>query len=158
MSPKLHAFDPDGSPRAWAVEEAPTWQQASGALNIRYTADAVYRFYDADRRLLYIGMTGGTPYMRWADHRRSAPWWRLVAYVSIDWIRDGSAASVEKAAIRAERPPFNKAHNTPRVRMELRLDRGPDAIVEQIRTILMPEDFAALVAAFAAQVVPLADI
>lgn len=147
--PAMRPFDPQGSPRTWIAEKSPTTQrQILGRYTVSCGADAVYRFYDSDRNLLYIGMTSGTPYMRWTDHRRTAPWWAFAAYVSIDWIPDGDAAAVEKAAIRAERPPYNKVHNTPRARMELRLDGGPAAIVKQLRETLLPEDFAALVAAF----------
>lgn len=147
----MRPFDPQGSPRNWVVEKTPTTQQqVMGRYMVNCGADAVYRFYDANKALLYIGMTSGTPYMRWTDHRRTAAWWTLAAYVSIEWVLNGNAAVVEKAAIRAERPPYNKTHNTPRVRMELRLDGGPAAIIDQLRMTLLPEDFAALAAAFVA--------
>jgi hypothetical protein len=146
----MRPFNPEGSPRSWVTEKTPTGrQQTMGRYTFESGAAAVYRFYDFDRNLLYIGMTNGTPYMRWTVHRRTAAWWTRAAYVSIDWVLNGDAAAIEKAAIRAERPPYNKVHNTPRARMELRLDDGPASIIGQLRATLLPEDFAALVAAFA---------
>jgi hypothetical protein len=149
----MRPFDPRAQPRSWVAESAPRWRDIDSRYTSTHNADAVYRFYDANEQLLYIGMTGGSPYMRWTDHRRDSAWWSLAAYVSILWVAGGrdACAAVERAAIRAERPPYNKEHNRPRVRMELRLDTGPDGIVEQLRHVLFPDDFASLVAAFAAE-------
>lgn len=69
---------------------------------------ALYRFYDAGRRLLYIGISG-QPAERWTNHRRKAPWWSQAAYVSValcptSW----GALDAERMAIKTENPLFNK--------------------------------------------------
>lgn len=149
--PELRPFDPTANPRSWVPEEPPTWIKESAGLHYRIGADAVYRFYDAERCLLYIGMTSSSPYMRWTDHRRTAKWWSLAAYVSIEWVVGGNAAAVEKAAIQAERPPFNKAHMRSRSSFMVYPSRGPAAVIEQFRNYLLPEDFKALADAFKAE-------
>lgn len=69
---------------------------------------ALYRFYDRDRRLLYVGITG-QPHERWPKHRRSAPWWRRAKFVSVEhWALEHLALDAERAAIAAELPLFNK--------------------------------------------------
>lgn len=76
------------------------------------TADrptAVYRFYDADERLLYVGITFSLG-LRFAQHERSSEWWRFQRSVKVAW-RDSRtlAAAEELAAIRSEKPLYNKS-------------------------------------------------
>lgn len=83
---------------------------AEHARNI--TADqptAVYRFYDADERLLYVGITFHLG-MRFAQHERSSEWWRFQRSVKVAW-RDSRtvAAAEERTAIRSEKPLYNKS-------------------------------------------------
>lgn len=69
---------------------------------------ALYRFFDEERRLLYVGITG-QPHERWPKHRRKAPWWPLAKFVSIEhWPMEHLALAAERAAIAAELPLFNK--------------------------------------------------
>lgn len=68
----------------------------------------VYRCYDADRRLLYVGCTR-QPAKRWQSHG-DKPWRPQV--VAIEWephpdFRSGRAA--ERDAIQTERPAYNVA-------------------------------------------------
>jgi predicted GIY-YIG superfamily endonuclease len=68
---------------------------------------ALYRLFDADGALLYVGITYDTE-QRFASHRNSSPWWKDVASESIEW--HGSrrlALAAESAAIKAERPRHN---------------------------------------------------
>jgi predicted GIY-YIG superfamily endonuclease len=68
---------------------------------------ALYRFYDADDALLYVGITVD-PEARWADHERLKPWWPDVARETVDWHETRTLAlAAELAAIRAERPRYN---------------------------------------------------
>jgi hypothetical protein len=73
---------------------------------------ALYRFYDADDRLLYIGISND-PEVRWKSHRYGiAEWPALVACrrdERFDSRREAEEAEVE--AIKAEKPRFNGAHN-----------------------------------------------
>lgn len=73
-----------------------------------YGAD-VYRFYDHDGRLLYVGM-GGSAWSRWLEHRRSKPWWREVDHARTTVQRYESrreASAAETRAIREESPRHN---------------------------------------------------
>lgn len=68
----------------------------------------VYRCYDLNRTLLYIGHTN-----RWlvrrSKHRRETPWWGQVAKVTFEPYPDRAAAhAAEQSAIRAEQPLHNK--------------------------------------------------
>lgn len=67
----------------------------------------VYRAFDADDRLIYIGATVYTDH-RLTIHRTQSWWWALVARVAFEQHVDREAAlAAEAAAIRAERPAFN---------------------------------------------------
>lgn len=70
----------------------------------------LYRFYDADGGLLYIGITSVGP-NRWLDHEEHRAWWSKVARSVVEHFPDRSGAmAAEAAAIRAERPPHNTVH------------------------------------------------
>jgi len=74
---------------------------------------ALYRLYDADGELLYIG-TSCDPRARMVNHRTRA-WWPLVSERRDEWHQDrDSARAAERAAIQAERPRYNVA-DTPLV-------------------------------------------
>lgn len=67
----------------------------------------LYRFYDANGDLLYVGITGSVQ-IRMSQHRRTQPWWDLVATMTVqrfDSRRDSEIA--ERVAIRDEDPMFN---------------------------------------------------
>lgn len=67
---------------------------------------AVYRFYDIDGDLLYVGVAWN-PHRRWSTHRR-AEWWQMVRRVEVDVYRDEvTALAVERAWIRNAMPRFN---------------------------------------------------
>lgn len=69
---------------------------------------ALYRFFDTDRRLLYIGISGQLR-ERWPKHRRKAPWWEQATFVQVEhWSAEHVALDAERAAIAAELPLFNK--------------------------------------------------
>lgn len=73
--------------------------------NVRPTV--LYRLYDEDDNLLYIGITCGFD-ARMRDHAHRHPWWPLVARTVLDWFdTDYEADRAETAAIRAERPRYN---------------------------------------------------
>lgn len=71
---------------------------------------AVYRFYDANDTLLYVGQSNN-PLERYVEHRDSKPWWPDVAQHSIEWFSARSLAEdAETAAIKDEWPLHNIAH------------------------------------------------
>jgi predicted GIY-YIG superfamily endonuclease len=74
------------------------------------TKTAVYRFYDASGRLLYVGITANTT-ARWGRHKAKAAWWADRQRVEVTWHDDRVAAATEEyRAIRSENPIWNRAH------------------------------------------------
>lgn len=73
---------------------------------------ALYRHYDADGELLYIGVSKD-PEARWVAHRGNQEPWIHQASQRVDEWYDSrpEAIAAEEAAIRNERPPFNGKHN-----------------------------------------------
>jgi predicted GIY-YIG superfamily endonuclease len=73
----------------------------------------VYRFYDVDNHLLYVGISMNFE-GRLAKHRRR-PWWPSVARQTFEWYPNRtSAKDAERWAIHHENP----LHNLTRPRME----------------------------------------
>ena len=71
----------------------------------------LYRFFDSDGALLYVGITVNLP-ARLSRHRDEKEWWVDVVRVSIEWFPDrDSVLAAEKAAIRSEQPRYNIQHN-----------------------------------------------
>lgn len=83
---------------------------------------ALYRYFDENGRLLYIGISGELG-ARVSGHVAKSRWMQLAAGSTIE--RHGTLAevkAVEVAAIKAEHPLFNLQHNdTPEARERLRL-------------------------------------
>ncbi|MET8506787.1 GntR family transcriptional regulator [Streptomyces sp. NPDC004787] len=76
-------------------------------------AEALYRYFDAERKLLYLGVTSD-PARRDREHRRNAAdlWYPLVAGRGVDWYDTREEAeAAERRAIREEKPRFNDRHN-----------------------------------------------
>lgn len=72
---------------------------------------ALYRLYDADDQLLYIGITNYPP-KRWTEHKRDKPWWPQVTEKRVEWIESRiKAEGAERCAIAAEGPKYNRVHN-----------------------------------------------
>lgn len=155
--PEPRPFSPTDPPRNWLRddERPPVWPEefTVGSLKLHYEAGTLYRFYDASRQLLYIGEAAGDPTIRWTAHRYASPWWHLAAFVSVTHVTPLSASrrALEREAIRAELPLHNKKHLKPRARLTVRFDKGPEAVVEQFREVLLRHEFNALVAAFKAE-------
>lgn len=68
---------------------------------------SVYRLYDADDRLLYVGSTVHVP-RRLREHH-SKPWWHLVArHEAVDYPTAADAVAAEESAIDHEGPIHNR--------------------------------------------------
>ena len=101
---------------------------------------ALYRFFDKDDRLLYVGISLD-PGARWKTHAREKEWWSDVARVSIEeHPTRKSVLDAESAAIRSECPLRNIAGNpspVERQRQSPRLepiDPEADELLASIRT------------------------
>lgn len=68
---------------------------------------ALYRFFDADEQLLYIGITWDIA-SRFRRHAADKPWWSDVRRIAVEE-HPGRAAvlAAETAAIKAEKPRYN---------------------------------------------------
>lgn len=73
---------------------------------------ALYRFFDADGRLLYVGITH-QPTTRFSQHakNKALTWWPDVARKEIVWLNSRElAAEAEIVAIKTEKPQHNLSH------------------------------------------------
>lgn len=71
----------------------------------------LYRFFDQDRRLLYVGMTVN-PGRRMEKHRADKAWWPDVTEIRMEQHSDIDALrAAERAAITAENPVYNVRMN-----------------------------------------------
>ncbi|MBD0743546.1 hypothetical protein [Streptomyces sp. CBMA152] len=91
---------------------------------------ALYRLYDIESDLLYIGISR-TPEDRFKVHARYQSWWHLVEYIDLTWLPSYALARIEELARqRAERPPFNSMdHSQCRLSWDmpaLKYDAGPE--------------------------------
>jgi hypothetical protein len=77
----------------------------------------LYRFYDRDGGLLYIGISLHAA-QRASQHRHGQPWWPEVARMDVESVSGdrADAEAAERAAILAEKPRYNVVHNHHRVR------------------------------------------
>jgi predicted GIY-YIG superfamily endonuclease len=67
---------------------------------------ALYRFFDADGQLLYVGVSA-EPFRRWASHTERH-WWKKAVKFAIVWHPDEAAArAAERSAIQVEAPLHN---------------------------------------------------
>lgn len=72
---------------------------------------ALYRLYDRDGELLYVGITD-SPKRRFKDHADDKCWWPDVTARTVDWLPTRAhALAAEAQAIRTESPRFNFHHN-----------------------------------------------
>jgi predicted GIY-YIG superfamily endonuclease len=78
---------------------------------------ALYRIWGDEGLLLYIGISNnfGT---RWKEHAKRQPWWDEMRRLTADAWYDSrpEAEAAEEAAIKAEKPKYNKVHAVPAVR------------------------------------------
>lgn len=99
----------------------------------------VYRFYAADRQPLYIGITTGSA-VRWYGHRRESEWWPLAEFVAVSFYDSyEEAAKAEMAAIRAERPRFNRQGMKPRMQCLIKFGDGAESIAAELHRAMSPD-------------------
>lgn len=72
----------------------------------------LYRFYAADERLLYVGISLSAA-ARASQHSREKPWWPDVARMDVEHhdVDRLTMEAIEREAIVAERPLHNVTHN-----------------------------------------------
>lgn len=86
----------------------------------------MYRIFDKDGELLYIGMSTN-PTRRLMEHSSRAPWYAQFANMIVSKKRYSTfcgAIWAEAKAIKKESPKYNKVHNTDPKRLERFVDGG----------------------------------
>lgn len=108
--------------------------QAQAPARRRYEPQCLYRFYDTNERLLYIGITNSLPH-RLGQHNETKPWWLDVSQVVIEHYNDRQAVlDAERDAIIREEPLYNIQHAV--YKRSYRIRRRPPKI--PARHILKP--------------------
>lgn len=75
------------------------------------TRTALYRFFDGEGQLLYVGITKKLA-QRWTYHSKTKPWWPQVDRREVEWHETREdAESAEVEAIRNEDPLHNVTHS-----------------------------------------------
>ena len=70
---------------------------------------ALYRHFDADGMLLYVGISKN-PKRRMSEHSSRAAWFSQIAHVAVEWLDSRTAALLaERRAILSERPEHNSS-------------------------------------------------
>lgn len=71
---------------------------------------ALYRFYDKDDQLLYVGITID-PGTRWGQHAKDKTWWTEVVRTTIEQFPTrADVLMAERVAIQTENPKYNIMH------------------------------------------------
>lgn len=102
----------------------------------------VYRHFDADQRVLYIGATGDHR-ERTRQHKRRSPWFAKVIFVRAQpYATIEEARAAEKRAIAEERPPFNISDSSGRPRRygDIMFARFLDGTFDRIAVVLDPSE------------------
>lgn len=95
---------------AWTIarEEREEYLHAEGG-----SPCALYRHFDADDVLLYVGITGDADARR-EQHVKSSPWAEFAVRETCEWFESReAAATAERVAIESELPLFNRAFSGP---------------------------------------------
>jgi len=103
IKPEFWRSNPGG---VFAIDasDRPSWK-ALGQSDLG--GELVYRLYDAQMNLLYVGITWN-PFVRWTYHARKKAWWPAVRYASLYQCESERAArNVESVAIQLEHPMRN---------------------------------------------------
>lgn len=95
---------------------------------------ALYRLYDEQGTLLYVGVTGNLPKRLWVHARRD--WWHSVCRTRVEWIASREDALIAEAkAIESESPLHNitgsRAHLLASIRQVRRHPTRQDGTVLQ---------------------------
>lgn len=108
LGPELRAFLKDRTP--YARKELRAQFKILGILpEEKNDIHALYRFFDLDKRLLYVGITNSPP-ARFRRHGSQKEWWEEVSSITLERFPDrASLKAAETKAIRSEDPVYNVA-------------------------------------------------
>jgi len=78
--------------------------------NAERVKTALYRYFDADGKLLYVGISLSPTY-RQSQHRDASPWYERIARMQVEWFESRRLAmDAERYAIQSELPECNIVH------------------------------------------------
>lgn len=98
---------------------------------------ALYRFYGADDRLLYVGVAKDIK-KRWKDHELVQRWWHLIERNSVTWLESREAAlAAEATAVDEEAPLYNAIRRADGTYDRLRYDDSAE--VQRAASIMRRE-------------------
>lgn len=98
----------------WLRKQA-TKEASERLVPVEIRHHVLYRFYDADNVLLYVGITADLP-TRFRNHSRK-PWWHDIGRMTVEHFSCRfDVLAAEKLAIASERPLYNSTYNTQRWR------------------------------------------
>ena len=90
---------------------------------MNHKVHVLYRMFDRDNRLLYIGLTNN-PKGRFGNHRDTQRWWDQVDHITVEnFPSREELIKAERAAIEAEKPINNVVYNRGRETPEERSER-----------------------------------
>ena len=137
------------TPKLFGITDPPAYEATRvGSQRGVATVCWLYRFFDADKTLLYVGITVN-PAGRWPEHG-GQPWWPKVRFASLAAVPPKDRYAHESEAIRTEQPLYNKTQRTRPGSTTVDLSEAPDRIVMRLRARMSPAEFAALAEAFTA--------
>lgn len=95
-------------PEFWkSADISPTDKQAWKKFGTSCGGEFLYRLFDAEMNLLYVGITWN-PFVRWTAHSRSKGWWSEVAHAEVWRCEDDRAArDWETWCIKNHDPKYN---------------------------------------------------
>lgn len=103
----------------------------------------LYRYFDTDGRLLYIGVSASA-IRRLLEHASGKAWAAMVSKVDVQtYPTRQDALAAEEAAIKSEKPQFNIVHNRPPAqhsysitsKTQMLAVRVPHEIVEDLKLL-----------------------
>lgn len=104
----------------------------------------LYRFYNAHRQPLYIGISSCYA-TRLDNHRKRSEWWPLAEYIAISaYPSHEEVKEAERAALRHEQPRFNKIHVRGPANLSIPLHGEAEPAAALLFREAMPEFVAAL--------------
>lgn len=84
-------------------------KQARKEKSLEPSNQTLYRFFNSDRELLYVGITNN-PFNRFTGHSKDKDWFSEIAYATFEHYSSRLEVDrAETAAIKAEKPKYNKA-------------------------------------------------
>ena len=96
------------------------------------TTNYLYRHFDGEGRLLYVGISLSAV-TRLAQHKLSSKWFDDIATVTIEKYEDREQAqTAEREAIRKEKPVYNIHHKEDKTAIEILADQSRKQLFQRI--------------------------